>query len=45
MLKYCGSENQKVINVPETLKQNKIILYYWKETCLCPKKLLLNSKK
>jgi anaerobic ribonucleoside-triphosphate reductase activating protein len=28
MLKYCGSENQKVINVPETLKQNKIILYY-----------------
>lgn len=26
-LKYCGSENQKVINVPETLKENKIILY------------------
>ena len=26
-LKYCGSENQKVINVPQTLKENKIILY------------------
>lgn len=27
MLKYCGSENQKVIDVKETLKQNKIILF------------------
>ena len=26
-LKYCGSENQKVINVQETLKNNKIILF------------------
>ena len=26
-LTYCGSENQKVINVKETLKQNKIILF------------------
>ena len=30
--KYCGSENQKVINVQETLKNNKIILFNWKET-------------
>ena len=26
-LKYCGSENQKVIDVKETLKNNKIILF------------------
>ena len=26
-LKYKGSSNQRVINVPETLKQNKIILF------------------
>ena len=26
-LKYCGSENQKVINVQQTLKENKIILF------------------
>lgn len=26
-LKYCGSENQRVIDVQESLKQNKLILY------------------
>lgn len=26
-LKYCGSENQKVIDVQKTLKENKIILF------------------
>lgn len=26
-LKYCGSSNQRVIDVPETLKQNKIVLF------------------
>lgn len=30
-LDYCGSENQKVINVQETLSQNKIIFYQRKE--------------
>lgn len=27
LLKYCGSENQKVIDVKETLKNNTIILF------------------
>lgn len=27
-LKFRGSLNQRVINIPETLKQNKVILYY-----------------
>ena len=27
MLKFRGSSNQRVINVPETLKQGKIVLY------------------
>ena len=27
MLKYCGSENQKVIDVKKTIKENKIILF------------------
>lgn len=26
-LKFRGSSNQRVINIPETLKQNKVILY------------------
>ena len=26
-LKYCGSENQRVIDVQESLKQNELILY------------------
>ena len=26
-LKYCGSENQRVIDVKKSLKQNKIVLY------------------
>lgn len=26
-LKWRGSKNQRVINIPETLKQNKVILY------------------
>lgn len=26
-LKWCGSKNQRVINIPETLKQNKVVLY------------------
>lgn len=26
-LKWCGSENQRVINVPASLKQNEIVLY------------------
>ena len=26
-LKWRGSENQKVINIKESLKQNKIVLY------------------
>lgn len=30
-LKYCGSSNQRVINVKKTLRKNKIILYKEKE--------------
>ena len=26
-LKYCGSSNQRVIKVPESLKEGKIVLY------------------
>ena len=26
-LKYCGSSNQRVIDVKKTLKNNKIVLY------------------
>ena len=26
-LKFRGSSNQRVINIPETLKQNKVVLY------------------
>ena len=27
IVKFRGSSNQRVINIPETLKQNKVILY------------------
>lgn len=27
-LKWCGSSNQRVINVQESLKQNKLELFY-----------------
>lgn len=26
-LKWCGSTNQRIINIPKTLEQNEIVLY------------------